>query len=221
MNDVIVFFVSIPPRKVSRLVPDRTCRAQPWGVSIPPRKVSRSFFRSSVSSSGAGFHSTKEGFKVAHLAFLFHSSSPFPFHQGRFQGVECVVLSPDESQFPFHQGRFQGGAANGSAGHRRHVSIPPRKVSRTPPDGGETRIDLCFHSTKEGFKDKSAAFCNSNLHVSIPPRKVSRASNPARTSFDIPVSIPPRKVSRYVTSLDNLSHGGRFHSTKEGFKVTL
>ena len=111
VNDVIVFFVSIPPRKVSRLVPDRTCRAQPWGVSIPPRKVSR------VDGVLRG-----------------HADTMFPFHQGRFQGLgtgACrrgcrpVSIPPRKVSREARLSR--------SIRRRTPVSIPPRKVSRGRP----------------------------------------------------------------------------------------
>ena len=56
---------------------------------------------------------------------------------------------------------------------------------------------MCFHSTKEGFKE------------------VGKWDFEAWTSY---VSIPPRKVSRGLKRFFRDSKIYSFHSTKEGFK---
>ena len=124
--------------------------------------------------------------------------SPFPFHQGRFQGPPrpsaCFgsrrsFHSTKEgfkdhmasgftfcsSVFPFHQGRFQG---------------TPRTLRPS-----SSPCAFPFHQGRfQGTKGIGGTVRGER--VSIPPRKVSRSGSPAATAPATPVSIPPRKVSR-------------------------
>ena len=99
--------VSIPPRKVSRNL-RLPLHAPPPQVSIPPRKVSRETPHILRQLRLRCFHSTKEGFKASRRFRPPRASAWFPFHQGRFQGIEG----------PWHSTPIWS------------VSIPPRKVSR-------------------------------------------------------------------------------------------
>ena len=142
-------------------------------VSIPPRKVSR------PTGSAA-----------------LRPAIPFPFHQGRFQGLT-------------EPGKFPVG---------RRVSIPPRKVSRASFVPFLEQEISGFHSTKEGFKAGCRSAGTSSCPVSIPPRKVSRDASGFR---ELRRGAFPFHQGRFQGGSRSriVSTHSCFHSTKEGFKA--
>ena len=150
---------------------------------------------------GSDFHSTKEGFKAVHLLTSFPLVILFPFHQGRFQGpaTSCPCLAIPAG-FPFHQGRFQG----------------MKQLFGCSVD------DLYFHSTKEGFKGRSAVGSRSAL-PDFHSTKEGFKGGPGcdRLALRWMISIPPRKVSRDLPNSALLRrekifpfHQGRFQGRK-------
>ena len=102
------------------------------------------------------FHSTKEGFKAVRADHGDIRGFPFPFHQGRFQGVGQLPRREQSIEFPFHQGRFQGSTQISGQTDRPAVSIPPRKVSRSEEDQAYLAFGDAFPFHQGRFQGRSA-----------------------------------------------------------------
>ena len=168
------------------------------------------------------FHSTKEGFKdygaptTRKRFFRFHSTKEgFKGKAGRERGKEGISFHSTKEGFKeqcvqaltftftcFHSTKegFKGSAARQDARKPLHVSIPPRKVSRTERGHRpqEEKHQFPFHQGR--FQGRR--------RLRIHPKGPS-------------VSIPPRKVSRVAQKAGGGDIISGFHSTKEGFKVKL
>ena len=187
-------------------------------VSIPPRKVSRPLRGDLDEFPAIGFHSTKEGFKVARLSQNHIRLEEFPFHQGRFQGIKSHRVFFKKICFHSTKEGFKA-KAHRKKECQRKVSIPPRKVSRHSASSLRVAALVGFHSTKEGFKaspifnpwTSSGSFHSTKEGFKGPGRdylQCRQAEFPfhqgrfqGRADVSSPsaatrVSIPPRKVSR-------------------------
>ena len=239
-----------------------------WGawrpsVSIPQRKVSKRFARLGAVCPSTPFPSLKGRFQRGYGRIFRTVEQMFPSLKGRFQRISMLERRAIFGRFPSLKGRFQSSAGveyalviltfpslkgrfqssryRYAAGPAWLVSIPQRKVSKCNASLMASFSLVCFHPSKEGFKDagtdpktgRMIGFHPSKEGFKAPRRSTSipngRGFHPSKEGFkvypdrghghrDHTVSIPQRKVSKAAGLVDVDGRVGRFPSLKGRFQ---